>query len=213
VKASARKTLVVFAHPVETSFGGSLLEAVTVARRTRGDQVQVLDLYRAGFVPAMSRDDWRARNDPAHVPSTLPEHVAMLQWADSLVLVYPTWFGAQPAILKGWFDRLWVNGVAFSLKPDGSGITGRLRNIREIVVVTTHGSSKVSNALGGEPGKRLVKRGLRVLLHPLCRVRWVAFYGNDTATPQQRTVFVTRVTNQLGSSGLWPGRGRTTVSR
>ena len=211
MNSGPKKTLVVFAHPVENSWGASLAETAIAARRERGDEVRVLDLYRSGFVPTMSCEDWRARNDPAYVTAVLGEHVEMLRWADSLVLVYPTWFGAQPAILKGWFDRLWVSGVAFSLKPDGSGITGLLRNVREIVVVTTHGSSRSSNAFGGEPGKRLVKRGLRVLCHPLCRVRWVAFYGNDTAAPALRVAFTQRVSTRLQRAGL--RRPRTTVSR
>jgi hypothetical protein len=42
-----------------------------------------------------------------------------LQWCDTLVLVYPTWWSGQPAMLKGWIDRVWVNGVAWTL-PDGA---------------------------------------------------------------------------------------------
>ena len=34
-------------------------------------------------------------------------------WADALVLVYPTWWSGQPAMLKGWFDRVLASGVAW----------------------------------------------------------------------------------------------------
>ena len=38
-----------------------------------------------------------------------------LQWCEHLVLVYPTWWSGQPAMLKGWIDRVWVRDVAFDL--------------------------------------------------------------------------------------------------
>jgi NAD(P)H dehydrogenase (quinone) len=62
-----------------------------------------------------------------------------------------------------------------------------------MVVVTTHGSAKHMNMVQGESGKRLVKRGLRVMCHPLCRVRWIAFYGNDDGDAQARAAFLEKV--------------------
>ena len=49
------------------------------------------------------------------------------------------------------------------------------------------------NTVTGAAGRRLVRRGLRTLAHPLCRVQWVAFYGNDRATAVERTQFLARV--------------------
>jgi NAD(P)H dehydrogenase (quinone) len=199
VKQSQRKTLVVVAHPVADSFVGSLAKTVETARRDRGDEVRVLDLYASSFDPAMSLADWQAKADPTYAPVQHGEQVELLEWATSLVLVYPTWFGGFPAMLKGWIDRVWAAGVAYDLPPGGSRIQPRLRNIRELVVITSHGSAKHMNMLQGEPGKRLVKRGLRVMCHTLCRVRWVAFYGNDTCTDNDRRVFVQKVRVSMGS--------------
>ena len=36
-----------------------------------------------------------------------------IQFADHLVFVYPTWWGTQPALLKGFIDRVFVPGFAF----------------------------------------------------------------------------------------------------
>jgi NAD(P)H dehydrogenase (quinone) len=35
--------------------------------------------------------------------------------AEALVLVYPVWNYGYPAILKGWFDRVFLPGVSFGL--------------------------------------------------------------------------------------------------
>ncbi len=113
------------------------------------------------------------------------------------MLVYPTWWSAQPAILKGWFDRVWRAGVAFTLPPGGNRIRPLLRNVRRIVVCTTHGSSKWVNALEGEAGKRTVTRSLRAVCHPFTRVRWVALYDVDRADDAARQRYLDRVAEAM----------------
>ena len=120
-----------------------------------------------------------------------------LQSCEMLVLVYPTWWGAQPAILKGWFDRVWANGVAYDVHEDGSAPTPRLANVTRVIAITTHGSSKLVNSLQGEAGKRFVKRSLRVAVSRRCRISWLALYGLDRAGASDRERFVRRVSERL----------------
>ena len=66
------------------------------------------------------------------------------------------------------------------------------------MAITTHGSSKLVNALEGEVGKRMVTRTLRAACHPLARTRWIAMYGIDTATRRaEGTAFLDRVGRRL----------------
>jgi NAD(P)H dehydrogenase (quinone) len=190
------RALVLHAHPVPGSFVDEVRRTAVEAMRRSGHEVEEIDLYARDFDPALSRED-RANHlaDPSTKPG-IAEHVALLQWADTLVLVYPTWWGGQPAILKGWFDRVWTSGVAFDLPAGADRIRGRLRNIRRIVVVTTHGSPRRVNLLQGEPGRRSL-RGLRTMCHPLCRVRWIALYGLDAADDRTRVRFLARVDRRL----------------
>ncbi len=191
------RTLVVVAHPVDASFISSLAKAAIESRCKRSGEVRVIELYAESFDPLLSQQDWLNKENRTYTAAVHRDHVEMLRWATSLVLVYPTWFGGFPAMLKGWLDRVWAVGVAYEIPENRKRIRRGLTNIREIVVVTTHGSSKRMNMAQGEPGRQLVRRGLRVLCHPLCRVRWVAFYGNDTASPQQRADFRRRVGDVL----------------
>ena len=75
-------------------------------------------------------------------------------------------------------------------------------HVRRLIVVTTHGSSKSQNSLQGESGKRLIGRGLRVLCHPLARTRWIALYGVDACTDEERRGFLSKVERRLSRRRL-----------
>lgn len=205
-RPTGKRVVVVFAHPNRSSFVGAMLDRCLSSLRSGGAEVRLIDLYADGFVPAMSRSEWNRYPEGA-VTAEIEYYVHSLRWADALVLVYPTWFGSQPAILKGWFDRVWLPGVAFSL-PEGRGhLRPLLRNIASLTVVTSHGSGKLMNALQGEPGKRAALRGFRSLCNRRCRSSWVAFYGNDGASDPDRHAFLGRVTRHFAAGGDRSGRG------
>ena len=82
------------------------------------------------------------RRDAGGDDPVLSTHIALLQAAEALVFVYPTWWGGPPAMVKGWLDRVWVEGVAFRRVGGSNRPRARLTNIRRLVVVTTHGSTK-----------------------------------------------------------------------
>jgi NAD(P)H dehydrogenase (quinone) len=191
------RVLLVYAHPVEGSFASALRDAAARSLQTAGHDVDLLDLYAEGFVPELSAVERSHHLDPVSTTPRLVPHAERLRRAEALVLVYPTWWGGQPAILKGWFDCVWTGGVAFHLPPGAPRIKPLLRNVRRLFVVTTHGSSKLVNALEGEPGKRIVGRSLRMLCHPRARFRWIALYGMDRAGGDDRAAFVRKVEQRL----------------
>lgn len=191
------RVLVVHCHPNPDSLVSAARDRVISGLTTAGHDIEQLDLYAESFDPVLGVDEW-----VAHGSSKEPfdRHGELLRWCDTLVFTYPTWFGAQPAMLKGWLDRVWTNGVAYELQPNKASISGRLRNIRRLHVVTTHGSSKLVNSLQGEPGKRVILRGLRALCHPLARGRWHALYGLDTADDRARTKWLADLETTMAGS-------------
>jgi NAD(P)H dehydrogenase (quinone) len=195
----SRRVLVVFCHPIRTSYMGALLdETVRVLSDAKArHEVRVLDLYAEGFDPELSQAEWRAYLEPPDTKPAIAEHVAALRWADVLVLVYPTWFGSQPAMLKGWFDRVFASGVAFDLPHRRTLLRPLLTNIRTIRAVTVHGSGKWMNCLQGEPGKRMALRGLSSVCHPLASTRWIALYGNDRLDDAARKEFLAQLATRL----------------
>jgi NAD(P)H dehydrogenase (quinone) len=190
--------LVVHCHPDPASFVSSVRDRVLGGLERAGHVVRVTDLYADGFDPCFDARDRRAHLEPGTAPE-LQRHADDLRWCDTLVLVYPTWWSGQPAMLKGWIDRVWANGVAWTLPAGSSRLRPLLINVRRIVVVTTHGSSKIVNALQGEGGKRVVSRALRSLCSRRCRTTWVAMYGVDTSTAEDRRAFLDRVETRLAA--------------
>jgi len=190
------RSLVVYCHPDPDSFVAAAHQVVIDTLTRAGDEVRSTDLYAEGFDPVFSSAEHERHLEVGGHPD-VDRYVADLAWCERLVLVYPTWWSGQPAMLKGWIDRVWVRGPVWELPADGNRLQGRLRNVRRLVVVTTHGSPKWINVLQGEPGKRVVARTLRAVCHPLARTRWIAFYGVDRSTPAQREAFLARLRRRL----------------
>jgi putative NADPH-quinone reductase len=186
------RVLVVFCHPTHESLVGAALERSITGLERAGHEVRVCDLYAKGFRAEMSADERLTHKTPG-VAAELRPYADDLAWAEALVLVFPTWWSGMPAMLKGWIDRVWVAGVAWEPSDEATRIRGRLRNIRRIIAVTTHGSSKLINALEGETGKRTVTRTLRSMCSWRTRTTWCALYGVDTGDRGQRERFLGRV--------------------
>lgn len=188
--------LVVHCHPVPDSFGAACRDRALAGLAAGAHDVRVTDLYADGFEPAMSLAERATHAEPGVAPE-LQRYADDLAWAEALVLVYPTWWGAQPAMLKGWIDRVWVAGVAWELPVGTAVLRPLLTNVRRIVVVTTHGSPKRLNALQGEAGKRTAFRSIRLMCSKRTRTTWCAMYGLDRADASARVAFLARVERTL----------------
>jgi NAD(P)H dehydrogenase (quinone) len=188
----------VYAHPLADSFVAAVRRSALSGLEAAGHEVDLLDLDAEAFEPCLSLEEWRShRPGITAKPADVQAHAVRLQRADALVLVYPTWWGAQPAIIKGWLDRVWVEGVAYTLPEGATRVRPLLRNIRHLVAVTTHGSPKRINAVEGEPGKRIVLRQMRALCHRRVRTRWLALYGVDQSQGHEREAFLARVEHSM----------------
>jgi len=78
--------------------------------------------------------------------SDISSEQSNVSWADLVIFIYPIWWFEQPAILKGWVDR--VLAVGFAYKPIDKGIEGLL-GPKKAVVITTSGADETSAKHGG----------------------------------------------------------------
>ena len=180
------KTLVVYVHPVEGSFTSSVCDAIIQHLPTHHHEIRLRDLYAENFDPFLSAIERTLHHTPPTTRPELARDVEDLRWCEAIVFIYPTWWSGLPAMLKGWIDRTWMNEVAWALPLGANTIRPRLTNIKRLVAVTTHGSSKFVNALQGEPGKRTISRSIRLMCNRWCRTRWIALYGLDKSALEDR---------------------------
>jgi len=191
-----RRVLVGSCHPCDHGLLVAARDRLLNALADTEVEVRHRDLYGEGFDPTLSADEHATHLVPG-IADELQSHADDLTWCDTLVFVYPTWWSGQPAMLKGWFDRVLACGVAWEL-PDGANrLRPRLRNVRRIVAVTTHGSPKYVNAVEGEGGKRTLTRALRAMCHPLCRTTWMPLYDVDRSVEAARNDFLDQVQSQI----------------
>jgi NAD(P)H dehydrogenase (quinone) len=147
------KVLIVHAHPEPQSFNAALTSAAAAALRGAGHEVTVSDLYADHFDPVAGRHDFlqvadanrlHYQSEQAHAAAShsfapdLQREQARLLSADLLVLQFPLWWGAPPAILKGWLERVLAYGFAYV---DGRRFTsGLFKGRRAMMSVTTGGT-------------------------------------------------------------------------
>ncbi|MFV0490638.1 MAG: NAD(P)H-dependent oxidoreductase [Pseudorhodobacter sp.] len=193
------KILIVFAHPCRESYGAALFDATCKTLTEAGHDLRLIDLYREGFNPVLSEKDWKDYlTDTPRLIGNVHPHAEALTWAEGLILIFPTWYYGPPAILKGWLDRVWLPGVAFDIPAaQGKRATGKLRNIRAFTVITTSGSPWWWLRLIRDPGRSMLMRGMRVLFHPRCRMRWMQLHDMNHRSEADRIAFLSRLRRHL----------------
>jgi len=185
------RVLLVHAHPRSDSFSTALRDTTAKALRAAGHEVEIRDLYHEGFRPALSALERAAYHDTPGNLRGIEDHVTSLRSAEALVLVYPTWWYGMPAMLKGWFDRVWAPGVAFHMSE--GAITPGMRHIKRLAVVTTYGSPGWLLWYIGHPDRKLIGRGIRRLCARRARLDWLSLTRMDSRKPPELQSFLAKV--------------------
>jgi putative NADPH-quinone reductase len=192
------KVLTVFSHPRRQSLSGAVLDAFADGLRTAGHEVEIADLHGEGFDPVMTpadEPDW-SDSRKRYSDAVLREQ-ARIARNDALAFVFPVWWWSLPAMLKGWFDRVWAKDIAFTLR-DGCRITPLMTHIRKIGIVTTCGAPRWWSWIVGQPGRRTILRGIRALCARRCKTMYLAHYLMDASTPETRAAFLGEVRRRVG---------------
>jgi NAD(P)H dehydrogenase (quinone) len=178
----AMKVLWIYAHPEQRSLNASLMRDGLRELTASGHESQVSDLYAMGWKAVLDAADVRRDPAPGHRLSVGAEQERAylggeqsgdirreqqkITWADTLVFHFPMWWFGPPAILKGWLDRVLVQGFAFGVRDEGGrtlrygegGLAGK-----RAMVITSVGARESSFGPRGIHGH--IKQVLWPLLH------------------------------------------------
>ena len=134
----SKRMLVILGHADGDSYCAALAQTYAAAARAAGNEVRMLRLGELDFDPVL-RHGYRV------IQPLEPDLLAAQQaisWAEHLVWVYPIWWGALPALLKGFIDRTFLPGFAFKYRRPDSPWWDKLlagRSARLLVTLDTPG--------------------------------------------------------------------------
>ncbi len=188
------RALVLFAHPCEESFSAALHKVVVDTLTAKGWEVDDCDLTAEGFNPVLTAAERRGYHDVASNTAPVQSYVDRLAKADALVLVFPVWNYGFPAILKGFFDRVFLPGVSFKLV-DGL-VKPNLTNIRKLAAVTSYGGTRFKTFLAGDPPRRVVSLSIRYVCGAQ-KLRYLALHDMNRVTDAQRAAHLARVKREI----------------
>ena len=184
----------ILAHPLADSFAAAIQRTAAKALRAAGHELIETDLYAEGFAPALTVAERAAYFSPGYDVSAVAPLVDRLRWSQGLVLCFPHWWFDQPAILKGWFDRVWAPGVAFRHDRAGGRIEPLLTGLLSVSVLTSFGSPWwLAELYMRNPARRILKSGILTACAPQARLRYLAHYDMDRSTDATRKRFLTKV--------------------
>jgi putative NADPH-quinone reductase len=188
---------VILAHPRKGSFNHAMAEAVVQTLDHNGYEVIFHDLYGEKFDPLLPGEEIAAE---AALPPLIEGHCRETAQAQGLVIIHPNWWGQPPAILKGWVDRVFRPGVAYTfLEGDkGEGVPLGLLTAKAALVFNTSNTPPGREmAVFGDPLETIWKN----CIFGLCGVK--DFHRRNfavvvTSTPEERKTWLREVRGLVG---------------
>jgi putative NADPH-quinone reductase len=190
------RVLYIYCHPLPESLHAAIRDEALAGLRSAGHEIDLLDLYAEKFDPVLSEEGRRHYHDTAVNQRGVEDYVARLRNAEILVVQFPTWCFGLPAMLKGFFDRLFMPGVAFDIS-DPANVRPLLGNVRRIVGIATYGRPRLMAIGMGDPPRKIVKRYLRWFCTRRPPVDYLALYHVNVASEAKRKAFIARARSAM----------------
>jgi putative NADPH-quinone reductase len=194
------RVLYLYCHPLPESFHAAIRTHALDGLKAAGHEVDVLDLYAEKFDPVLSEDARRHYHDVSRNPAGLEGYVRRLTSAEALIVQFPVWCFGMPAMLKGFFDRMIMPGVAFDMS-DPARVEPMLGNLKHLAGIVTYGRPRWTAIAMGDPPRRIVKRYLRWFADRRARVDYHALYHMNVATERQRAAFLEKIRAAMARLG------------
>jgi len=190
------RVLYVYCHPLDDSFHATIRKEALAGLKEAGHEIDLLDLYAEGFDPVLGADRRRDYHDPERNHRNNQAYADRLMAANAMVVQFPTWSFGPPAMLKGWFDRMFGPGIALDLS-DPARAKPMLQHIERITGISTYGRPRWQAIAMCDPPRRIIKRYLPWFIGSRARVRYHALYHMNVATPEKRNRFLAQIRREM----------------
>lgn len=191
--------LIVTCHPSEHSLCAHTAQMCKSTLEENGQAVLCDDLCRLGFNPVISPQEFSAfyQNE---IPADLADLISNLRQARRVIFIYPIWMYDMPALLKGYFERVWRPHIAYHI--DGDLLAPLLTSITQLVVIATHGRNEAETSEAGDATRQFFARSLPTLLPNLKSNTRFDFYGLDAPEKQSIETSLSEIRQHLLTTPL-----------
>lgn len=182
------RVMVTIDHPWLQSFNHAILARVVDTLRAGGHEVDVLDLHRENFDPVLRVDELAVYTSGTYLDPKVGGYQKRIEQAQHLIYIFPVWWEVMPALLKGFFDKVFLPDWAFT-EADAAPL---LTHITGATVITTMGAPEVIHT-SVEP---VLCRGIL----GFCGVqnaKWFNICDLSNTTPEQRAAFLVEIETYL----------------
>lgn len=146
-----KKIFILVGHPDADSMSGALAAAYEEGAKAAGHEVRRLNLGELNFDPILHKG--------YKVIQALEPDLLLIQdnmkWCEHFFLVYPNWWGAMPALLKGMFDRMFIPGFAFKFTKGKFWWERLLKGRSARVVITMDNNPIIAELLFGNTSNEI----------------------------------------------------------
>ena len=190
------RVLYVYCHPLDDSFHAAIRKEALAGLKEAGHEIDLLDLYAEGFDPVLTAQRRRDYHDPERNRRNNQDHADRLMTANAMVVQFPTWSFGPPAMLKGWFDRMFGPGIALDLS-NAAQAKPMLQHIQRITGISTYGRPRWQAIAMADPPRKIIKRYLPWFTGSRAAVRYYALYHMNVATQLKRSRFLAKVRREM----------------
>lgn len=182
---------IILAHPWHGSYNKAILDRVVKEIELTGASYRLIDLNKEGFNPVLKEEELKLFSKGESIDPLVKDYQEALTSTEKLIFIFPIWWYSAPAILKGFFDKVFLKG--FSYESNGPLLKGKLQNIKEALVITTSdGPTLFYKLFAGNPIKRVIT-GSTLKIVGIKKVRWIN--SDQTSNPDngKRVNFLNKI--------------------
>lgn len=150
------RTLIILGHPDKKSFCARLADSYESGAKEKGGDVERINLNEIRFNPILKK----GYRDVMPLEEDLVEAQRLIKWANHLVFVFPVWWSAPPALLKGFIDRVFLPGFAFKYRENSSQWDKLLQGKRARLIITSDAPVFWLYAMYFHPALNMMKKAV-----------------------------------------------------
>ena len=190
------KTLVIYAHPWKESFNSKVLKSVEETLINTASDYRIIDLIADEFDPVLKEKDLALFSKGIHQDPLAAHYAEALKEAKRVIFIFPIWWYGPPAIIKGFFDKVFLKNHVY--KQENRGKMEGILDIDQSIFLTSANMSREDFIELGDPIQNVFVEGLMGLVGSKENI-WLPC--NEVHSEQARQEYLESVNHLIRNKG------------